>query len=63
VPALSPGFATVFLENGVVTKLRLTVLYESQEARDTASRSGMENGMIAGYNRLEQLLASSGVSA
>jgi hypothetical protein len=38
-------------------------LYESQEARDTASRSGMENGMIAGYNRLEQLLASSGVSA
>jgi hypothetical protein len=35
------------------------VLYESQEARDAASRSGMERGMVAGYNRLEELLASS----
>jgi uncharacterized protein YndB with AHSA1/START domain len=56
-----PGEAldtTVFEERGTITKLRLTVLYESKEARDTASRSGMEHGMVAGYNRLEELLAS-----
>ena len=33
----------------------LTVLYESKEARDTATRSGMEQGMAAGYNNLEEL--------
>ena len=49
---------TVFEERGATTKVRLIVLYESQEARDAASRSGMEHGMAAGYNRLEELLAS-----
>ena len=56
-----PGEAvdtTVFEEKGEVTKVRLTVLYESKAARDTATRSGMEHGMVAGYNRLEQVLAS-----
>lgn len=56
-----PGEAlntTVFDEKAGVTRVRLTVRYESKEARDTASRSGMEHGMIAGYNRLEELLAS-----
>src|SRR5580765_8381668 len=44
-----PGEAidtTVFEEKGEITKVRLTVLYESKEARDTASRSGMEHGMV-----------------
>src|SRR5262249_27998363 len=49
---------TVFEEKGPVPKMRLTVIYESKEARDTASRSGMEKGMIAGYNRLEEVLAT-----
>jgi hypothetical protein len=56
-----PGEAvntTTFEEKSGVTSVRLVVLYESKEARDTASRSGMERGMIAGYNRLEALLAS-----
>jgi len=56
-----PGEAvdtTVFEETGGITKVTLTVLYESKEARDTATRSGMEQGMIAGYDRLEQVLAS-----
>jgi uncharacterized protein YndB with AHSA1/START domain len=56
-----PGEAidtTVFEERGGVTKMTLSVLYASKEARDTASRSGMERGMIAGYDRLEQVLAS-----
>jgi len=48
---------TVFEEHAEITKVKLTVLYESKDARDTASRSGMELGMVAGYNRLENLLA------
>lgn len=61
-----PGEAvdtTVLEESGETTKMKLTVLYESKDARDTATRSGMEHGMIAGYNRLEELLASMGVRA
>jgi uncharacterized protein YndB with AHSA1/START domain len=54
---------TIFEEQGGITRVKLTVLYESKEARDTASRSGMEVGMIAGYNRLEQVLASLSVNA
>ncbi len=56
-----PGEAvdtTVFIENDGITKATITVLYESQEARDTARRSGMEHGMKAGYDRLEELLPS-----
>ena len=49
---------TVFEETRGITKIKLTVLYESKEARDMATRSGMEHGMVAGYNRLEELLAS-----
>jgi uncharacterized protein YndB with AHSA1/START domain len=61
-----PGEAldtTEFRESGGLTRVTLTVLYESKEARDTASRSGMEHGMVAGYNRLEQVLASLSASA
>jgi uncharacterized protein YndB with AHSA1/START domain len=56
-----PGEAldtTVFVEEGDVTRTTITVLYESKEARDTARRSGMEHGMKAGYDRLEEMLAS-----
>jgi uncharacterized protein YndB with AHSA1/START domain len=54
-----PGEAldtTVFVETRGITRTTITVLYESQEARDTARRSGMEYGMAAGYSRLESLL-------
>jgi uncharacterized protein YndB with AHSA1/START domain len=47
---------TVFEERGRITRTTITILYESQEARDTARRSGMEYGMAAGYDRLETLL-------
>ena len=53
---------TVFLETGDVTRVELRVLYESKEARDTASKSGMEHGMVAGYNRLEEMLQRLGIS-
>ena len=56
-----PGEAvntTMFQDRGRVTAVTLTVVYESREARDIASRSGMERGMVAGYDRLEQVLAT-----
>ena len=56
-----PGEAldtTVFAADGVITRITITVLYQSREARDTARRSGMEHGMAAGYNRLEDVLSS-----
>jgi hypothetical protein len=40
------------------SKSRITVLYDSKEARETARRSGMEHGMAAGYNRLEGQLST-----
>ena len=54
-----PGDAldtTVFVQRGEITKTTITILYISKEARDTAKRSGMEQGMAAGYNRLEEVL-------
>ncbi len=56
-----PGAAlntTVFVEQRGITTTSITILYESKEARDTAQRSGMEQGMAAGYTRLEELLSS-----
>src|SRR5580658_2761292 len=54
-----PGDAldtTVFVEQGDITKITMTVLFESKEARDTARRSGMEHGIAVGYERLERQL-------
>lgn len=56
-----PGEAvitTIFEDKGETTRITVTVLYESKEARDIATRSGMEYGMAAGYSRLEGLLQS-----
>jgi uncharacterized protein YndB with AHSA1/START domain len=39
------------------TILTLSVLYPSKEARDGALQSGMDRGLEAGYERLEQILA------
>lgn len=36
----------------------MTLLFESQEIRDGALKSGMERGVAASYDRLEELLAS-----
>jgi uncharacterized protein YndB with AHSA1/START domain len=54
-----PGEAvdtTVFVEEGSMTRMTITVLYASKEARDTARRSGMEHGMAMSYDRLEEQL-------
>lgn len=49
---------TRFEEAGGVTRSTVTVLYSSKEARDAAGRSGMADGMEAGYQRLDELLAT-----
>jgi uncharacterized protein YndB with AHSA1/START domain len=54
-----PGEAlntTVFIETRGITRTTITILYESQEARETARRSGREYGMAAGDDRHETLL-------
>lgn len=48
----------VFSEQDGTTTITQTVRYESREARDAVLKSPMEDGVAAGYNRLEELLAS-----
>jgi uncharacterized protein YndB with AHSA1/START domain len=58
-----PGAAIgtlVLSERGGRTTVTQTVLYESKEARDGVLASGMEKGVEASYDRLEELLASQG---
>lgn len=49
---------TVLVEQDGRTTLTQTMLYESPEARDVAAGSGMESGVAASFDRLEELLAS-----
>jgi hypothetical protein len=39
------------------SRVRITLLYEWKEARDTARRSGMEHGMAASFNSFEEALS------
>jgi len=48
----------VLTEQGNKTTLKLTVQFHSKEARDAAVASGMERGVAAGYDRLDEILAS-----
>jgi len=60
-----PGEAVgtlVLSEQGGKTTITQTVLYESREARDAALKSGMERGVAASYDRLAELLVSSGAT-
>ena len=50
--------ATIELtEKGSVTHMRMTLAFDSKEARDGALASGMEHGMEAGYKQLDAMLA------
>lgn len=51
----------VLTEKDGKTHLTMTVLYPSREARDGAVASGMDQGLEAGYARLDELLAESAV--
>jgi len=46
-----------FAEQAGLTTMRITQVYVSKEARDSAVASGMEEGMEAGFKRLEEVLA------
>jgi uncharacterized protein YndB with AHSA1/START domain len=59
-PQAGEQVATMVLtEKDGKTHLTLTVLYPSKEARDGAIASGMDQGMEAGYARLDEILAES----
>jgi len=47
----------VLAEQNDKTLLTLSIIYPSKEARDGALQSGMDRGLEAGYERLEQILA------
>lgn len=47
---------TEFVEHGGVTTLKVTMLYESNEARDSVLRSPMERGVAESYAVLDELL-------
>ncbi len=44
--------------NDSKTILKTNMLYESKESRDAVLKSGMEQGLVDGYNRLVEVLAS-----
>jgi uncharacterized protein YndB with AHSA1/START domain len=49
---------TEFSERGGRTTSTVTVVYASKEAREGALATGMTDGMEAGYQRLDELLAA-----
>jgi uncharacterized protein YndB with AHSA1/START domain len=58
-----PGEAlvtTVLVEQAGRTTFTATILYESRAARDAVLASPMEEGVAASYDRLAELLASTG---
>ena len=46
-----------FAEKSGVTTMRITQAYDSKDARDGALASGMDQGMEAGYQQLDAVLA------
>jgi uncharacterized protein YndB with AHSA1/START domain len=55
------GVATWLLtEAGGETTLTLTMLYDSQQTRDMALKSGMEKGVAISFDRLEELVSGGG---
>jgi uncharacterized protein YndB with AHSA1/START domain len=49
---------TEFTEERGVTTHRMTIRYDSKQARDAALETGMTDGMEQGYERLDELLAA-----
>lgn len=49
---------TTFVEESSKTTVTMTLLFDSGETRDVALKSGMERGVAASYDRLEELLVS-----
>lgn len=47
-----------FVESGGTTTITLSILYPNREARDRAMETGMQEGMVPTFNRLEARLAT-----
>jgi uncharacterized protein YndB with AHSA1/START domain len=61
-----PGEAvntTVLVQQGAKTLLTQTTMMQSKEARDAVVKSGMARGVVASYNRLEEILEGQGAEA
>jgi uncharacterized protein YndB with AHSA1/START domain len=61
-----PGEAvntTVLVQQGAKTLLTQTTMMQSKEARDAVVKSGMARGVVASYNRLEEILEAQGAEA
>ena len=60
VAAKTPGPATAspheFDETNGVTRMRITQVYDSKDARDGAIASGMDQGVEACFARMEEML-------
>jgi uncharacterized protein YndB with AHSA1/START domain len=52
----------VFAEFGTGTRFTLTMLFDSQEARDGALASGMVEGMSMSYDRMQDVIVKQAVS-
>lgn len=50
----------VLVENGGKTTLTLTMLFETRESRDMVLKTGMEQGVALGFDRLDEVLTSLG---
>ena len=50
--------STDFVERNGKTTLTTSLRYESREIRDTVLKTGMERGVAASYDRLDNMLAS-----
>ena len=59
-PGESQVTATL-VEEGGRTTLTVTVLYPSQQVRDIVIKTGMEHGAAESYDKLAELLASTGI--
>jgi uncharacterized protein YndB with AHSA1/START domain len=61
-PGEAVGTFQLSEQSGVTTVTQI-VMYDSREARDAVVKSPMESGVVASYNRLEDLLTSLGAKA
>jgi uncharacterized protein YndB with AHSA1/START domain len=52
------GNTTVLTEENGRTKMTLTILYPSKEARDAALQTGMKDGATQSYDRLDEYIRS-----
>ena len=64
-PQAGEQVATLELTNrgDDLTDLRISVVYPSREARDATIKSGMEHGVRASYDRLDDILAGAAAKA